>query len=454
MRMRNPVSNCRKRNKEVFSLQKEITEFKKSKEEEILEIQKKHSEEFDKVKELHHDEIQWLQQKLQKIENPKNNISNSGITDASNLNDISGTFSQDMQRITYFKLQEKENADLKTKLSTIESQYKDAIEGYRNKLSKKNKKIKSLEKSLNDMRRSFKTLSDNMKEMNVRTSKLEEVCTSKNTNQFQTRFYADKDLSSESWVLFKTKERYNTPKRLAEHTDVKETNFESIMHTKSTPFDTYKDSHFLSPRQFQNSSENIKIFSSRENFCKDESEEREKECDCDECKNGVVKIRIWKFEAGDAKSNYLTIQKEYIENTPTKLTTNLRDQEDICVKTFQHSKTQSQFQGLRESNVNYIPKELWRLSINNNKKTVASSQFFPSEDKDIFLKSYFRDNFAKSSNLRKSNLIMTKSKNLIESRLFKEIGENEFSRWPSGFGETNGRNDCEVLHSSPQLIRK
>jgi hypothetical protein len=58
MRMRNPVSNCRKRNKEVFSLQKEITEFKKSKEEEILEIQKKHSEEFDKVKELHHDEIQ------------------------------------------------------------------------------------------------------------------------------------------------------------------------------------------------------------------------------------------------------------------------------------------------------------------------------------------------------------------------------------------------------------
>jgi predicted RNase H-like nuclease (RuvC/YqgF family) len=139
-----------------------------------------------------------LQQKLQKIENPKNNISNSGITDASNLNDISGTFSQDMQRITYFKLQEKENADLKTKLSTIESQYKDAIEGYRNKLSKKNKKIKSLEKSLNDMRRSFKTLSDNMKEMNVRTSKLEEVCTSKNINQFQTRFYADKDLSSES----------------------------------------------------------------------------------------------------------------------------------------------------------------------------------------------------------------------------------------------------------------
>ena len=112
--------------------------------------------------------------------------------------------------------------------------------------------------------------------------------------------------------------------------------------------------------------------------------------------------------------------------TPTKSTTNLRDEEDICVKTFQHSKTQSQFQGLKESDVTCIPKELCRLSI-NKKKTVASSQFSPSEGEDIFLKSYFRDNFAKSSQLRKSNLIMKKSKNMIESRLFREIGDNEFS---------------------------
>lgn len=175
----------------MTSLQVELNLLKTEKEKEINTLHTKSVNEFEKVKECHKQEIECLQSKIQGLQSKKQhrandsrmmmNESNSVITEQSNLNDLSGSISQDLRMIAYWKSQELENTELKNKIQQLNTRLKEITSNYNCKLNKKNEKIASLEKQLSDLRESFNVISDSMKEMNIRASQLERACYSGNS---------------------------------------------------------------------------------------------------------------------------------------------------------------------------------------------------------------------------------------------------------------------------------
>lgn len=90
--------------------------------------------------------------------------SESGIADQTNLGDISGCLSQDMQRIAHLKAQEQENIELKEQIQHLDNRFKEIVTTFNAKISNKNKKIRDLTKQIKDLQNSFQILTKNVKE--------------------------------------------------------------------------------------------------------------------------------------------------------------------------------------------------------------------------------------------------------------------------------------------------
>jgi len=217
-------------------------------------MQKRHLTEFENVKSCHQQEIECLQAKISDNAIASANISRM-ISETSQIEDMTGNLSQDIQRITYLKAQENENIELKQRIKKIDEKFREVVGGFHSKVSKKNKRIRELEEELKVMKKSFHSIKTSMREMNTRTSRLEQVCMSNGpqcqpfeeaslNNKYSTQ------MSSDDFVLFKTRERYSTPSKLQSDQAHQTAGSESVIHTRCTPLD---NSNLLSPNRFTNS---------------------------------------------------------------------------------------------------------------------------------------------------------------------------------------------------------
>ena len=93
------------------------------------QLRNSHFKQFEEMKNLHDKENEVFQLRNGKSgENSlQMNESNCGTI---NQSDISGSLSQDMKRIEYFKAQEQENIDLKNKIKLIDSKFQDVVTNF------------------------------------------------------------------------------------------------------------------------------------------------------------------------------------------------------------------------------------------------------------------------------------------------------------------------------------
>ena len=91
---------------------------------------------------LHKLEIEKVRNK--NGDSSKSNESHIITTENSHFGDLSGSLSQDIQRLEYFKAQEQENIELKNKINIIDFKFKEIVEKFNDKIQKKNERIKKL----------------------------------------------------------------------------------------------------------------------------------------------------------------------------------------------------------------------------------------------------------------------------------------------------------------------
>lgn len=396
----------------MTSLQSELSSLKTEKEKEINTLHTKSVNEFEKVKESHKQEIEWLQSKIQGLQSKKNikvndsrikmDESNSVITEQSNIHDLSGSISQDLRMIAYWKSQELENVELKNKIQQLNSRLKELAANYNWKLNKKNEKIASLEKQLSDLRESFNVISGSMKEMNIRASQLERAWYSGNSWITIKRPPTDegKDISIDDSVIFKTKDRYATPNKTIKEckTEYKRVDTEITGNRRCTPYDTYavKDSQFLTPNQFLHSGNKSEYIKQMQTY----DENVSNKTDWNNWNDLFLKSTMYKLEATESKNNYLTMQKRFVKKALAKLTDKLCNDEDDPQEDFkidiQMLKSQTEYNtaDYRHSDIPTTPKGFWRLSITdqNNPETLESQGEDSEPEEDICLKPFFREN--------------------------------------------------------------
>lgn len=125
----------------------------RQKDTEVDQIRNSHFQQLEHLKNLHETELDSSPRKHKRgsEHSLQFNDTHSGITDQSHLGDITGSLSQDMQRIEYFKAQEQENVELKGKVKLIDSKFKEVVSKFNQKIAKKNTIIQNLAQRLREV---------------------------------------------------------------------------------------------------------------------------------------------------------------------------------------------------------------------------------------------------------------------------------------------------------------
>jgi hypothetical protein len=249
--------------------------------------------------------------------------SESGSNDQTNLGDISGSASQDMQRISHLKAQEQENIELKEQIQVVDEKFKEVLKNFNAKISKKNKRIRDLSQQIKDLQESFQILSKSVKEANLGKS---QTLTTNQTNHENYKikvFDTQKGQSNDGSVIYTKKERYITPDKGKDDfcPERRRLDFDSVTQTKCTPFDrcTTRESNSLTPNQLYGSvykSQNCRNVQTQE-------EEGTLNSDCLNCNDMFLKSTIYKLEATETTNSYLAMQKKFVKKALTSLTDEL-----------------------------------------------------------------------------------------------------------------------------------
>lgn len=132
--------------------------------------------------------------------------SESGIADQTNLGDISGCLSQDIQRIAYLKAQEQENIKLKEKIQRLDDRFKEIVTTFNAKISNKNKKIRDMTQQIKELQNSFQLLTKNIKNASEGRNQIMINQNPKTSQDGSTikAFKTQEDQSNDGSVLYKT----------------------------------------------------------------------------------------------------------------------------------------------------------------------------------------------------------------------------------------------------------